>query len=66
MKPTVFRFVLFVCVLANNVECVPVCKNRQYYSEDLPGCVGCPQAKCEDQYAPDIPRCKDACGMCHS
>lgn len=65
MKPTVFQLALFVYVLKNNVECVPVCKNRQYYSEDVPGCVECPKAKCDDQYAADIPRCKDACGMCH-
>lgn len=66
MELTVFQFVLFVCILVNNVECVPVCKNRQYYSEDVPGCVLCPsKANCDDQYGPDIRRCKDACGRYH-
>ena len=65
MKTTVYLFVVFVCILVNNIECVTVCAGRQYYSEDLPGCVACPKAKCDDQYAPDIPRCKDACGRCH-
>ena len=65
MKPTGLKFaLLIVCALAN-VACVPVCKEKQYYSQDMPGCVMCPTAKCEDQYGPDIQRCKEACGKYH-
>ena len=59
---TVFQSVVFVCFLVSNVECT--CEDRNYYSEDLSGCVGCPQAKCDDQYPADVQRCKNACGRC--
>lgn len=65
MKPTVCLFVVLVCILVNNIECITTCADRQYYSEDVPGCVACPQAKCEDQYPLDTQRCQVACGKCH-
>lgn len=64
MKPTVLQLVVFAHILVNKIECVPDCKERSYYSEEVWGCLQCPTAKCEDQYFPDIPRCRDACGTC--
>jgi hypothetical protein len=61
----VYQFVLLVCILEKKIECVSSCGSGQYYSDDIPGCVGCP-ANCDDQDARDIERCKKACdGRCH-
>jgi hypothetical protein len=64
MKPTVYQVVLLACILEKKMECVSSCGSGQYYSDDIPGCVGCP-ANCDDQDARDKERCKEACGRCH-
>ena len=67
---TLSQYVLPICMLEKKIECDSVpksvadCGPERFYSVHIPGCTGCLHiAKCGDQDACDVDRCK-ACGRC--
>ena len=58
-----WRFVLLICILAEEIGCIQDCGSGQYYSEFVHDCVPCLD-KCDDQDTHDVDRCKEACGRC--
>ena len=62
MKLLLCQFVFSICTLyGNKSSFTSGCGFKEYFSEDIPGCVNCP-VNCDDQYSPDIEKCKKACG----